>query len=51
MTDDKRRLYKEPHDNVLNENGTKKSFQQKVDDLNNFIKTAIEEMEEDDENS
>jgi len=51
MTDDKRRLYKEPHDDVLNEDGTKKTLQQKVDDLNNFIKTAIEEMEVDDEDS
>ncbi len=50
MTDDKRRLYKEPHeDDALNEDGTKKTLQQKVDDLNNFIKTAIEEMEVDNE--
>ena len=46
---DKRKLYKEQNDPILNEDGTEKTIQQKIDELNQFILRVTKEMDEDDE--
>lgn len=44
-----RKLYKETLSNTLNEDGTLKTLQQKVEELNDFIESAIQEMKTDNE--
>lgn len=43
------KLYKETPSNTLNEDGTLKTLQQKVEELNNFVESAIQEMKTDKE--
>ena len=46
----KRKLYKETPVSTLNEDGTNKTLPQKIDELNTFIKKALKEMENTNEN-
>jgi hypothetical protein len=48
---DKRRLYKENNELVLNEDGTEKTLKQKIEELNQFVKTVTQELESKNENS
>lgn len=48
---DKRRLYKENNKHVLNEDGTEKTLEQKIEELNQFVKTVTQELESKNENS
>jgi hypothetical protein len=48
---DKRRLYKENHELVLSEDGTEKTLEQKIEELNQFVKTVTQELESKNENS
>jgi hypothetical protein len=48
---DKRRLYKENNELVLNEDGTEKTLGQKIEELNQFVKTVTQELESKNENS
>ena len=52
---DKRRLYKENNELVLNEDGTEKTLEQtleqKIEELNQFVKTVTQELESKNENS
>ena len=43
MNNEKRRLYKENPSPVLNEDGTVKTFQQKIKELNNFVYAALKQ--------
>jgi hypothetical protein len=48
---DKRRLYKENNELVLNEDGTEKTLEHKIEELNQFVKTVTQELESKNENS
>ena len=48
---DKRRLYKENNELVLNEDGTEKTLEQKIEELNQFVKTVTQELESKNKNS
>jgi hypothetical protein len=48
---DKRRLYKENNELVLSEDGTEKTLEQKIEELNQFVKTVTQELESKNENS
>ena len=48
---DKRRLYKENNELVLNEDGTEKTLKQKIEELNQFVKTVTQELESKNKNS
>ena len=48
---DKRRLYKENNELVLSEDGTEKTLEQKIEELNQFVKTVTQELESKNKNS
>lgn len=48
---DKRRLYKENNEPILNEDGTEKTLEQKIEELNKFIIIVTQELESKNEDS